>query len=190
MVVQTAPPKLATRLTYEQYRALPENGNRYEVVQGELLMTAAPLVSHQRILRNLFSILDKHIAAKDWGEVYFAPIEIYLGDEDFVQPDLVCVAKSHLEIVKEKNIVGAPDLVVETLGVSPSTARTDRVLKMNTYARHHVPHYWIVDPAAQTLEAFEWNQGAYRLSAARAEAEDFAPILFPDLTIHLTDLWK
>jgi Uma2 family endonuclease len=189
MVVQTAPTtKLATRLTYEQYRALPENGNRYEVVQGELLMTAAPLVSHQRILRNLFSILDKHIAAKDWGEVFFAPIEIYLGDEDFVQPDLVCVAKSRLEIVKEKNIVGAPDLVVEIL--SPSTARTDRVLKMNTYARHHVPHYWIVDPAAQTLEAFEWDQGAYRLSAARSEEEVFAPTLFPDLTIHLAELWK
>jgi len=189
MVVQTAPtPKLATRLTYEQYRALPENGNRYEVVQGELLMTAAPLVSHQRILRNLFSMLDKYVAAKNWGEVFFAPIEIYLGNEDFVQPDLVCVAKARLEIVKEKNIVGAPDLVVEIL--SPSTARTDRVLKMNTYARHRVPHYWIVDPAAQTLEAFEWANDAYRLIAARSEAEDFAPTLFPDLTIHLAELWK
>ena len=189
MVAHTAPiQKLSTRLDYEQYRALPENGNRLEVIEGELQMTAAPLVSHQRISGNLQFILESHVRANDWGKVFAAPIEIYLSDQDFVQPDLVCIAKARLEIIQDKNIVGAPDLVVEIL--SPSTARTDRVVKMNTYARHQVPHYWIVDPAAQTLEASEWAQGAYRLIAARAEAEEWQPTLFPGLMIHLAELWK
>ncbi len=183
-----APQKFESPMTYEQYRALPEDGNRYQVIEGELHMTAAPLVSHQQISGNLQFILESYVREHDWGKVFAAPIEIYLGEKDFVQPDLVCVAKSRLEIVKEKNIVGAPDLVIEIL--SPSTVKVDRVLKMNTYARHRVPHYWIVDPAAQTLEAFEWENGSYRLSAAHAEEEEFQPALFPGMTIHLAELWK
>ncbi|MBI5034442.1 MAG: Uma2 family endonuclease [Chloroflexi bacterium] len=180
--------KFTSPMTYEPYRALPEDGNRYQVIEGELHMIGAPRVNHQRILHKLVTILDKYIAEGDWGELFIAPIEVYLDEHNFLLPDLVCVAKARLDIVQDKGIVGAPDLVIEVL--SPSTVRVDRVLKMNTYARHQVPHYWIVDPAAQTLEAFEWENGAYRLIAAHAEAEDFQPALFSELTIHLAELWK
>ncbi len=189
MAIQIGPPtEKKKHVTYEEYRALPEDGNRYEVVEGELLITAAPVINHQRVSGNLQFILETYIRAKDWGELFDAPVEVYLGDRDFVQPDLVCISRARQEIIKEKNIVGAPDLVVEIL--SPSTTRADRVLKAKTYARHQVPHYWIVDPAARTLEAFEWTDGTYRLSAAHAEDETFQPTLFPNLTIALADLWK
>ena len=180
--------KTGTRLTYEQYRALPEDGNRYEVVQGELLMTAAPRIDHQRVSANLQFILESYIRANNWGKLFDAPVEVYLGEEDIVQPDLVCVSREHEQIIAEKNITGAPDLIVEIL--SPSTARYDRVLKANMYARHRVPHYWVVDAEARTLEAFEWDNGHYRLIAAHAEDEKFQPSLFPNLTISLTELWK
>jgi len=189
MAVQLAPAlKTTTRITYEQYRALPEDGYRYEVIEGELLMTAAPLIKHQRVSGNLQFILETYIRANNWGQLFAAPVEVYLGEEDFAQPDLVCVSRARLGIIMEKNIVGAPDLIVEIL--SPGTARIDRVSKMNAYARHRVPHYWMVDPAERTFEAFEWENGAYRLVAALAEDETFQPTLFPALTIRLAELWE
>ncbi len=189
MAVQVSPvPKTKTRITYEQYRALPEDGKRYEVIAGELIMTAAPLIDHQRISRNLQFVLETYIRANNWGEMFNAPVELYLSEEDFVEPDLICVSRARHKIITDKNIKGAPDLIVEIL--SPSTTRYDRVLKMNTYARHQVPHYWIVDPAAHTLEAFELEKGNYRLVAAHAEDENFQPVLFPNLTISLAELWK
>ncbi|OGO38141.1 MAG: hypothetical protein A2Z03_06450 [Chloroflexi bacterium RBG_16_56_8] len=189
MAVQIAPVRRQVKhWTYEEYRALPEDGNRYEVVEGELLMTAAPLIDHQRVSANLQFILETYIRANSWGTLFDAPVELYLDEKSFVEPDIVCVAQAHRGIIKKKNITGVPDLIVEIL--SPSTARYDRVIKMNAYARHQVPHYWIVDPEAKTLEAFEWEKGTYRLVAARAEEETFQPALFPSLTISLADLWK
>ena len=151
-------------------------------------MTAAPVVNHQRVSGNLYFIFHGYCRATNWGEVFAAPIEVYLGDHDFVQPDLVCVSRERAHIVTEKNISGAPDLIVEIL--LPSTTRADRVNKANAYARHGVSHYWIVDPAARTLEAFELRDGAYVLVAAHAEDETFQPGLFPGLAISLADLWK
>ena len=180
--------KTKTKISYEEYRALPEDGNRYEVIGGELIMTAAPLIDHQRISANLQFILETYIRANKWGKLFDAPVEVFLGEEEVVQPDIVCISKGRLQTIARKNIMGAPDLVVEIL--SPSTARYDRVLKMNAYAKHQVPHYWIVDPDARTLEAFELEKGAYRLGAAHAEDETFQPSLFPNLTISLSELWQ
>lgn len=189
MSIQTVRPiDKATHLTYEGYRTLPDDGNRYEVVRGELVMTATPLVEHQRVSRNLQFILDRFIRANDWGELFSAPIEVYLGEEDFVQPDLVCVSRTRREIVKEKNIVGAPDLIVEIL--SPTTTRADRVSKAKLFARRQVQNYWIVDPAAQTQEAFHWEDGTYRLVCAAAEDDTYQPSLFANLTISLSELWR
>ncbi len=189
MAIQTALPIEKKRhVTYEEYRALPEDGNLYSVVEGELLVTAAPLIDHQRVSRNLQFILETYIRSHNWGRLFAAPVEVYLGAEDFVQPDLVCISLAHQPMIKEKNIEGAPDLIVEIL--SPTTARYDRVLKAKAYARHQVPHYWIIDPAAQTVEAFEWENGTFRLAAAHAESETFEPALFSGLKISLGDLWK
>ena len=150
-------------------------------------MTAAPPINHQRIAGNLFFILKGYSRAHKWGEVLLAPVEVYLDEKNFVEPDLVCVAHEHLGIIKENNIVGAPDLLIEIL--SPSTARYDRVRKFRVYAVHGVLHYWIVNPEDRTLEAFELKNGAYQSVAALEENEAFQPSLFPDLTILLSELW-
>lgn len=189
MAIQISPVvKTKKRISYAEYRALPEDGNRYEVIGGELLMTAAPFLNHQRVSKNLQFLLETYIRTNNWGELFNAPVEVYLGEEEFLQPDLVCISQARLGMLRDKNIHGAPDLVVEIL--SPSTARYDRVLKMNAYAKHQVEHYWIIDPDARTLEAFELEKGAYRLIAARSEEETFQPSLFPNLTIALSELWN
>jgi len=101
--------------------------------------------------------------------------------------DLVFVVKDRLAIVAERGVEAAPDLLVEVL--SPGTARRDRVRKLNAYARHGVRHYWLVDPEAKTLEAFELMEGAYRLAAAVGDDDELRPGVFPGLAISLPDLW-
>src|SRR5260221_12956318 len=128
MAVQLAPVVVKPKpITYEEYRALPEDGMRYEVIEGELYMTAAPVLNHQRVLRTLLGMLNQYIEAKKWGEVFPAPVELYLDKKSFVEPDIVAVSNAKRAILYEKNIKGTPDLVVEIL--SPATARIDRVRK-------------------------------------------------------------
>ncbi|MBI5652126.1 MAG: Uma2 family endonuclease [Chloroflexi bacterium] len=98
------------------------------------------------------------------------------------------MSAEHKNSITEKNIAGAPDLIVEIL--SPNTARYDRVTKAKLYARYRVPHYWIVDPIALTLEAFALEGATYRLVAAGAADETYQPALFPGLTITLTEVWQ
>jgi len=89
-------------MSYEEYRALPDDGNRYEVIGGELLMTAAPLVDHQNISANLQFILDTYIRANKWGKLFNAPVEVFLGEEEFVQPDIICISKARLQMIARK----------------------------------------------------------------------------------------
>ena len=103
-------------------------------------------------------------------------------------PVLVYLRYETREVLTDKNIQGAPDLVIEIL--SPSTARVDRVLKLRKFADRGVAHYWIVDPAAETLEAMELAEGTYRVVFASDVKGAFEPPLFPGLRIPIRDLFQ
>jgi Uma2 family endonuclease len=173
-------------LTYEDYCALPEDGLRYEVIDGFLYSEPSPWRVHQTTLGNLLLILHTHVRERDLGDV-FTRFDVILDPRTVVVPDLVFVARERAGIVTERAVEGAPDLIVEILSLG--TTRRDRVAKSNAYARHGVRHYWLVDPEAKTLEARELIEGAYRVLAALAEEEDFRPVLFHELTISLRELW-
>src|SRR2546425_10590004 len=151
-------------VTYEDYCGLPDDGLRYEIVDGMLFAEPSPRRAHQRAVGNLFAILHAYVRASDLGEVYVAPFDVILDPRTVVVPDLVFAARDRLDIVVERGVEGAPDLLVEVL--SPGTARRDRVRQLNAYARHGGRHYWLVDPEAKTVEAFELVEGAYRLAVA------------------------
>jgi Uma2 family endonuclease len=174
-------------LTYEDYCALPDDGLRYEVIEGFLFSEPSPRRAHQEVAGNLYVMLRAHVDAQDLGKVYIAPFDVILDQRTVVVPDLVFVARERLGIVAERGVEAAPDLVVEVL--SPGTARRDRVRKLNAYARHGIRHYWLVDPEAKTVEAFELVEGAYRLAAAVGGDDEFRPGVFPGLAILLSDLW-
>ncbi|HWI66600.1 MAG TPA: Uma2 family endonuclease [Symbiobacteriaceae bacterium] len=136
--------------TYEDYKLLPED-RRYEVVEGELLVTPAPSALHQGILVRLILRLASFVEAGKLGKVLPAPTDVILANESVVQPDLLFVAKERQGIIDPSGGVhGAPDLVVEIL--SPSTASRDQVVKRKLYGRYGVREYWIVDPVAQNVE--------------------------------------
>jgi Uma2 family endonuclease len=180
---------MATRvvLTYADYAAIPADGKRYELHDGELWMTPAPGTRHQRVVGALFALLRGHATARGLGEVFLSPIDCILSDTSVVQPDLAYLDPGRRGAVSERGIEGAPTLVVEVL--SPSTAQLDRGVKAQLYARHRVPCYWIVDPEHRAIEAFELAGEGYR-PAGRLEGPAPAALPpFPDLGLDPAAVW-
>ena len=189
MAIQT-PLQTATQdktWTYDDYAALPDDGNRYEVIEGELVMAPAPRVDHQRCSLNLILIVGPHVKAHNLGEVLAAPCDVVLDKRNVLQPDLIFISNARAEVITEKNLQGAPDLAVEIL--SPSSLRRDRIQKMRIYARHGVPHLWLIDAQARTLEEFVLDGSTYRLTSTCEDDEVFHPAIFPGLNIPLKEVW-
>ena len=148
------------RWTYADYAALPDDGNRYEIIAGVLYMTPAPGTGHQSVSARLVTFLVTHVEFAGLGRVFAAPVDVELAPDTVVQPDIVVVLSANLDRITPSRIIGAPDLVVEIL--SPGTAGYDRREKQDAYARAGVGEYWIVDPGAQTVELLTLEQGGYR----------------------------
>ncbi len=173
----------ATKLvTYDDYLELPDDGNRYQIIGGELFMTPAPFTRHQQAARNIFRLLDNFALEHDLGEVFFAPFDVVLSMTDVVEPDILFIAKERLEIIAEKNIIAAPDLVVEVL--SDSTEQIDRNQKKELYANHGVKEYWIADPKKETIEQFVLKDDQLELKAtAGSKNTQFKSRLLKKLTV-------
>ncbi len=138
----------AVKLTYEDYCNTPDD-ERYELLDGDLVMTPAPREVHQRVLMNFSYLLFQAVTQAKSGRVYAAPFDVVLSETDVVQPDLLFISNERAHVITEDNVQGAPDLVVEIL--SPSTADRDLTVKREIYARHGVKEYWIVDTDARTV---------------------------------------
>lgn len=148
--------------TYETYAAIPDDGSRYEVVNGHLeRMLPGPSTPHQAIGGELEFILKG--SCRSEYVIFDAPLDVILGPKDVRQPDIVMIRRDRMSIVTRRGIEGAPDLVVEIM--SPGSRQRDKVSKSRTYAKYGVPEYWIVDPEAQTLERYmlQAETGAYLL---------------------------
>ena len=142
--------------TWEDVLRMPDDGNRYEFIGGRLYMTPAPVTRHQRVLRGLWLALWRVLMDSGHGEVFSAPLLVeFPGTGDRVQPDLLFVSSERRAIIGEKQVLGAPDLVVEIL--SPTTAHRDRGIKLDLYARHGVRQYWIVDPVEDVVDVWRFG---------------------------------
>lgn len=172
-------------LTYADYAALPDDGTRYQLVEGELIVNPSPTRWHQVVLSWLIETLRAHARQADLGTVYPAPLDVILEDCTVFQPDVLFVSHARKHVLRTANIVGAPDLCVEIL--SPSTASLDRVRKRELYARHGVLHYWIIDVDARSIEEYVLEGAALTLRSQTGESETFRPAAFPGLELHLRD---
>ena len=149
-------------LTYDDYRNLPDDGNQYQLIGGQLIMSPSPTYSHQVISRNLFSALDPYVSEKKLGEIIYAPFDVVLSMRDVVQPDLMFIRAERSDIIAEKNVVEAPDLVVEIL--SEATKTIDRTSKKTLYEQNGVREYWIVDPIGKTIDQLILREGTFELA--------------------------
>jgi len=175
--------------TVDEFELLPEgDGIRYEILDGELVMSAAPATEHQRISRRLGYLLYQALELTGLAEVFNAPFDVELARDSVVEPDLVVIRSEHAERITRKRLVGPPDLVVEIL--SPSTAPRDLETKLRLYARHAIPSYWIVDPERRQVVEFVLDGECYRLSCTVEEDEVFAPRRFPELQIALVEIFN
>jgi Uma2 family endonuclease len=177
-----------TVLTYEDYAALPNDGRRYEIHDGELSVTPTPTFRHQQIITRLLGMLHRHVVAHDLGEVVPSPITVALSDTSIVEPDIVYIAKDRLGIVGARGTIdGAPTLAIEVL--SPSTARIDRQTKKQLFERYGVPWYWIVDADIRCIDVYQAVSGSYGPADRRGGIlVDLPP--FAGLTIDATALWR
>lgn len=148
-------------LTYWEYTLLPDDGKRYEILEGELFMTPSPKTKHQVVIGNLFYELTSFLKTKVIGKVFVAPFDVILSQNNVVEPDVIFISNENSDIITEDNIQGSPDLLVEI--VSPSTERNDREKKKAVYEKFGVKEYWIVDPEKEEVEIYTLVQNKYRL---------------------------
>jgi Uma2 family endonuclease len=174
------------RFTYQDYLQLPED-KRYEILDGDLYVVAAPNTKHQRISKKLEMILIRHVEDKGLGEVFDAPYDVILSQENVAQPDILVVRKARSRIVGELNVQGAPDLIVEIL--SPGTRNKDLEVKKKIYARFGVQEYWIVDPDASTIEVFRWGEAGYTATGVYGRDSRFCSPLLPQLDLKLSEIF-
>ncbi len=146
--------------SYEDYLKLTDD-KRYEVMEGELVMAPAPIPYHQEVSRNLEFLMWDFVKRKRLGVVFDAPIDVVLDEHNVLQPDIVFVSKDRLDIIKDKAIHGAPNLVVEV--VSPSTLGRDTVRKKAIYEKFGVKEFWIVYPEMKCVEVLVLEKGEYTL---------------------------
>ncbi len=174
--------------TYEDYALLPDDGKRYEVIRGELYMSAAPRPLHQRVVTRLCYFLEGFLENSDIGIAFVAPIDVILPDRigDPVQPDIVVIRRESLPIIDELNIQGAPDLVVEVL--SPSNPAHDRKLKYDLYAEAGVQEYWIVDPHIRSVEIHVLQDGTYEHLGKWGEGETARSVVLKGFSVHVNEM--
>jgi len=150
---------LKEKQTYEDYLKTPIGG-KYQLIDGEIIEMTSPTPRHQNLVLRLAMILKEHIHKKNLGEVFIAPLDIYLGEHETYQPDVFFISKARESIIGEKKIEGAPDLVIEVL--SESTAYYDLKKKKAVYEKSGVSEYWVVDAEEKNIEIYENTSSGFQ----------------------------
>lgn len=172
------------KYTVEDYLHISESETeRYELLEGELVMVPAPSWFHQIISKRLFRALDDFVNRRDLGEVQFAPLDVELSEYVVSQPDLIFLSHDRLDLVQEGRVRGAPDLVVEIF--SPSTQQRDRTTKRTLYARHGVQEYWLVDPDAESIEVLTLGDEGFTQTRLFEREDTLCSPLLSELEIPL-----
>lgn len=179
-------PATTRKWTAEMLRALPEDGNRYEIVRGELLVTPSPSLLHQRALSLLHGQFLSYLRDQPSAEVLISPADIELETDSVVQPDLFVFPREEGRIARRWADIRQLLLAVEIL--SPSSARADRITKRRLYMEHDVAEYWIVDLDARSIERWRADEERPDIVAERLEwrvAQDAPPMVIelPELFV-------
>ena len=176
------------KFTYEDYLTTPAD-ERYELLDGDLIMVTAPNLKHQKVQVRLGQCLWRFIRDHKLGEMFYAPCDVFLSDSNVVQPDLLFVSREREHLLSDgEKVRGAPDLVVEIL--SPSTADKDRGSKRELYGRHGVAEYWLVDPIAETVSIHRQRGGVLSSADTFSRGQTLRSPLLAGLELRLDDIFS
>jgi len=147
---------------YADYLRLPDDGKRYEIIEGVLYVANAPSYDHQFSVSRVLFYLQLFTIEHDLGVVLTAPFEVHLSESSKpVQPDVLFIRKEHQPLPGSQVFEGAPALIVEV--ISPSSIRLDRKTKFDAYEQVGVAEYWLVDPKLRGIEVYTLSNGEYAL---------------------------
>ena len=182
-------PDVVRRWTREEVLALPDDGNRYELIDGELLVSPSPRLIHQIALTALFRRLDHYVTRHRLGTALFAPADLDFGRGYVAQPDLFVVSEVDTRKLRDWPDCGVPSFIAEIL--SPSTGRGDRKVKRPAYQRAGVGDYWIVDPDSRTVERWQPTDARPELCLVRAVWQPKPEIEPFELNLgeYFTEIW-
>jgi len=178
---------ISTKFTHADLLAIPYDGKRREIVDGEMLVSASPKLWHQDVVLRLALALAKYLESRPIGRLFVAPLDVILSEVDVLEPDLILVLNERRSILQDW-VRGAPDLVNEVL--SPTTAANDRGPKLKAYARFDVPEYWTADPEAKTIEVYRLSRQEYQLAQVFGECEALTSTLLPGFTLSVAEVFQ
>lgn len=184
--MSTAAIRAGMRLTMAELQALPDDGNRYELIDGVLFVTPAPRMDHQHILGSLFVLLRAY-ANNAGHDAYYAPVDVQFSFTTLVQPDLLIVPR-RADGTRAQRFEDVGHLLLTVEAISPSSRVTDRREKRDLYMREGVPAYWIVDSDSETVEV--WRPGRDTPDIERERLELQLPGATEPLVISLPDLFR
>ena len=177
------------KLTYDDFVHFPDDGKRHELIDGEHYVTASPNTKHQRIVLSLTNLIWNFLKRNPIGEVFGAPFDVVFSNFDVVEPDILYISNQRSRVLTEKNVQGAPDLVVEV--GSPATRRRDEKTKLELYERVGVSEYWVVDPDLDVIKVYRSVEGRYqRVAELTLDGRDVLTTpLLPGLELPLTEIF-
>ena len=176
-----------SKLTYQDYASM-EGDERYELLDGELILVASPNMDHQTVSLRMVVRMNAFVEENDLGRVFHAPFDVLFTDTDVAQPDLLFVSKERESILTPANIQGAPDLIVEIL--SPSSSRRDWHNKRELYARHGVTEYWIIDPANRIVSVMSLRDGVLEIDQTCTVGDAAASGVLDGFSVSLEDIFS
>ncbi|TDA67736.1 MAG: Uma2 family endonuclease [Clostridia bacterium] len=182
-------PQMATkdRMTVADYKRLPE-GAPYQLVGGEFVLTPAPRPLHQVVSGRIFRLISGYIEDRRLGVVLYAPVDVYLGEEDAYQPDLLYISAERQNLITEDGVHGAPDLVIEIL--SPATAYYDLRTKFRAYRESGVREYWVVDPGEKVVEVYSNHGGHFATLGSFKKHDKLVSQVLSGLEIEVSDIFS
>jgi len=178
----------APQITRYDYEGMPQGPPYYQVIDGDLIMSPSPETYHQSIAGRIHFLILQFLEKKPIGEVFIAPLDVFLTDINIYQPDVVFVSNRRRSMITEHGIEGAPDLVVEIL--SPGTARFDKGSKRKIYGRTGVRELWLVDPVARLLQVYDLSRNPESPAMTHNEKAVFTTPLLPGLRLRASSIFK
>lgn len=177
-------------LTVDDLDCMPDDGNRYEVIEGVLYVSRAPGLTHQRVLGRLLTGFVWYLDQNPIGEVITAP-GVILSDFDGVIPDLIYMSHERRdEIATGERVMGAPEIVIEIVSPGAENERRDGIVKRQLYATYGVKEYWMVNPQSRTIEVYVYSGQTLELSAALGIEDVLASSLLPGFECRIETIFS
>jgi Uma2 family endonuclease len=178
-------------LTIADWDAMPYgDGNRYEIIEGELFVSTSPGLTHQMVSDNLFFLIRSFLKTNPIGTIVSTP-GLILSNFSGVIPDLVFFRREQRDtIVKDDRLHGPPALVVEILSPSAANIRRDRVVKLQLYAKHGVPEYWIIDPRNMILERYVDQGSSLTLLETLRYEDSLSSTALPGFSCQMSEIFS